>query len=256
MFSRPLRAAACSALAAGLVACGSSGSTTAQAPIEADPALEAEPDWSQAATDETADPDGFEDPMLEMGAPAAPSEPEPETVKRTGPAPWTGYFSEKAIMVADTVRIEGPAGLLEHVVASSDDGLYERSIENTEEGLVQITRRMSDDVQEIRVQLDAWSMAVLGRLIVVERLGEGPVRVVADGEAAWRNVNGELIRGDRLEFTGEIGNDAPFVPQTAPLHGLDATPIDEADATDDDGTDTEPMDSDGSGMDAPSDQDA
>ena len=37
------------------------------------------------------------------------------------PAPWTGAFTETAVMLAGTIYVEGPQGLLEHVAARVDD---------------------------------------------------------------------------------------------------------------------------------------
>ena len=44
-------------------------------------------------------------------APAVPAKPD-------GPKTWTEAFTQKTVIVADHVRIEGPEGLLDHVVVS------------------------------------------------------------------------------------------------------------------------------------------
>ena len=195
-----------------LSACSSGGgATAAQEPLEPTPGGDA-PILAEASEDvfdlygpEPIDvPAAVEDAEFAGDAEAA--------AKPLGPAPWTGAFEGKAVMIARTFRIEGPAGLLDHVVASSDDQLYERSVELTPDGLMQVIRRPSDDVREIRVQVDNWSLAAFDRVIILERTTAGPARIIASGEAIWRDLDGHLLQAQRLEFEGEIGDSAHFVP--------------------------------------------
>ncbi|QDV07796.1 hypothetical protein Poly30_33290 [Planctomycetes bacterium Poly30] len=176
-----------------LTACGSTGSgtTRAQAPIS-----------PGDASTETAMTEG------EAPEPVAP-------VKPWAPAPWTGSFQGTAVMLANTFRIEGPAGLLEHVVASSDDAFYDRSVETTPDGLMQVIRRLGTDVPEIRVQVDGWTLAAFDRVTILERIDDSPVRVIASGDALWRDSNGRIAQGQRIECTGEIGDDTPAIPAGA-----------------------------------------
>lgn len=186
-------ASAAIAASLALTACGStgSGSTRAQAPV--------------VPTDESTRTTVNEGESSENVAPAKP----------WAPAPWTGSFQGTAVMLANTFRIEGPAGLLEHVVASSDDAFYDRSVETTPNGLMQVIHRVSKDVPEIRVQLDGWTLAAFERVTILERIDDSPVRVIASGEALWRDSNGRIAQGQRIECTGEIGDDTPAVPAGA-----------------------------------------
>lgn len=193
----PLVFAASTALliAAG---CGSPSQTSAQAPVQSaeDPSVAI--DDRGTADDVTA---GI---MAEMVGGSA--------VDDFAPKPWTGAFAETAIMLTRSVRIEGPEGLLDHVVASSDDEFYERTIETTPEGLLQTVRRRGSTSPEIRVRLDRWTIAVEESVVLLETIAPGPVRLVASGNALWRDVDGHLAQAQRLEFTGEIGVDTPVRP--------------------------------------------
>ena len=203
MFSRVIGAIAALIAATVLPAC-MGGATTAQAPLDPEPAAAAEPEWVQGA--DAAG--GEESHAADMLADAE------ELIVPVAPPSWTGAFSETSVVLASTIRVEGPAGLRDHIVASSDD-VYERSLETTPDGLVQIIRRTSDETREIRVQIDAWSLAAYDRVVIVERFDDGPIRIIASGEALWRNTNGSLLQGNRLEFSGELGDDAPFAPPSS-----------------------------------------
>lgn len=220
MFSRVTGAIAALVAATVLPAC-MGGATTAQAPLDPEPAAPAEPEWVQgtdAAAGEGAS--GATDMFPDVEEPIVP----------VAPPSWTGAFTETSVILASTIRIEGPAGLRDHIVASSDD-VYERSLETTADGLMQVIRRTSDETREIRVQLDAWSLAAYDRVVIVERFDDGPVRIIASGEALWRDTNGSLVQGNRLEFSGEIGDDAPFAPPSS--DGADDANNDTNDDTDD-----------------------
>ena len=194
-----IKLCALAAAAALLASCGSTsdGSVTrAQAPVQPDSGtfVTAEEE-AQSAEGEVWEAPEFVDPWA--------------------PKPWTGAFGESAIMLANAFRIEGPEGVLEHVIASSDDEFYERSLETTPEGLLQVIRRVGQDVPEIRVKVDGWSLAAFDRVVILERVDDAPVRIVATGEAIWRDPNGRIAMGERLECVGEIGDDTPAVPPGA-----------------------------------------
>ncbi|MEM8709521.1 MAG: hypothetical protein AAGG01_01100, partial [Planctomycetota bacterium] len=174
-----------------LCACGSSGGgdSRAQAPIVPAESVEATT-WND-----------------ESGA-DAPAEP-------WAPAPWTGAFGDTAVMLANAFHIEGPVGLLEHVVASSDDAYYDRSVQTTDKGLMQVIQRTSPDVPEIRVQLDAWTLAAFDRVVILERIDESPVRVIASGDALWRDSDGRIASSERIECTGAIGQENHAIPEGA-----------------------------------------
>ena len=196
-----------------LTACGSTGAseTRAQAPVQPSEEL---------GHVEMTDGASMDEPAREPWA----------------PAPWTNAFSQSAVMLANTFRIEGPVGLLEHVVASSDDAFYERSMETTPDGLLQVIRRVSPDVPEIRVQLDAWTLAAFDRVTILERVDCSPVTVIASGDALWRDSNGRIAKGQRLECGSEIGVDIPAAPAGAIETVADSVPassVPEADVLED-----------------------
>jgi hypothetical protein len=116
------------------------------------------------------------------------------------------------VLVADSIRIEGPAPLIEHVVASSDKELYERSVVTTPRGLVQAVKRRPSSSREIRVNLDAWSIAAMNEVVIVETAAQQPVQVLATGSVTWRDLDAHLIQGEQLQFEGAIGDDSPYTP--------------------------------------------
>lgn len=185
--------------------CGSTAKTTAQAPAEPAGPPPMSIDASETASVVT---DGIMAEMTEPGAAMAVEED-----VHFGPKPWTGAFTETAIMLTRTARIEGPEGMLDHIVASSDDAFYERTIETTPEGLLQTVRRMGKDAPEIRVRLDRWTIAVEESVVILERITPGPVKLIASGDALWRDVDGHLAQANRLEFIGQIGDDTPLRPE-------------------------------------------
>ena len=139
--------------------------------------------------------------------------PEPTDPASTAPPPppklWTRAFEDPCVLIADTVHIEGPSGLREHVAQHQDPDLAEYSIETTAEGLLQLTRAREDglapgEFRELRLQLDGWSIVALRRIELLERPIEVPVKVVATGGATFTRVStGEQQNGAKLEFRGE-----------------------------------------------------
>jgi len=177
-------------LALGACAATGGGDTSAQvAPTVSEEAPGATPATEPAANDAAG--------TTTAAAPTAPTEPD-------GPKPWTDAFSQKAVIVADHVRIEGPDGLLDHVVVSSDDVFYERTVTHDGAQLTQVTTRLGEDVPIIRAQLDQWQIAGLQRITVIERLEACDVTVVATGEASLRDPLGKEERGETLRWVGTI----------------------------------------------------
>lgn len=181
-------------LGLALVACGASGCAASSAAVTGDAAVtRAEPRAAEAPTN------------TETTEHTATGALQPLT-----PTPWTRAFAAKAVVVANHVRIEGPDGLLEHLVVSSDDAYFERQVTHEGQKLTQITTRISADVPEIRAQLDAWQLAAFERVTVIEHLvpkGAKPraVTVVATGEAVFRDPNGVVERAETLRWDGTIG---------------------------------------------------
>lgn len=194
--------------------CGSTSATLAETPVASEATVQEE------VTTELAPESATEAPTTEVAA------EDPLT-----PAPWTGAFSETAVMLAGTIYVEGPRGLLEHVAARVDDAYFQRATETTDQGFLQTIVRPSESVPEIRVRLDRWTMAAVSRVVILERFDECPVTVVATGDAIWRDVDGTISRSARLEFVGHIGQDDPVTPAGV-TSASDGT--EETDATDDD----------------------
>ena len=124
--------------------------------------------------------------------------------------PWTEEFMHRKALLADSVTIEGPVGLITHAVARADNDVHLRSVRTTKDGLLQEYRVRTDAVaaqqtSAIRGQLDGWQIMALRRLIILERPGASAVRVKAKGDVFWRDpATGEEQRGDQLEWVGEI----------------------------------------------------
>ncbi len=123
------------------------------------------------------------------------------------PGPWTRAFLEPAILVADRCFIEGPEDLLEHVAVRQDPGMVEYSTETTNRGLMQTARvKPGRSGIEIHAHLDGLQIVALREIVVLQRPGETPVRVIAEGKAYWSTSDGENERrGERLELGGARG---------------------------------------------------
>ena len=190
-------------VAATLSACSSSADSKAQTPVEP---RSSDPISYSTNSPETAN-------AVTEGILTEMTEAPPQVMEEgEAPDPWTGAYSETAIMLSRHMRIEGPEGLLDHVLVSSDDEFFERTLEVTPAGLLQTVRRSGEDAPEIRIRIDGWSLAAEESVTILERVEPGPVRVIGSGNALWRDINGGLAQADRLEFVGEIGDDEPVRP--------------------------------------------
>lgn len=142
--------------------------------------------------------------------PAAPAEDEVVPVEPREPArptPWTEAFLSPSVLVADAILVEGPPGLFEHAVARADDALYDRKVETVPDGRIQTVRPRpgSPELEIVRAQLDAWQLAAFREVTFFERVDpRTPVRILATGEAVWRDTDGNERRDHRLTFLGEL----------------------------------------------------
>jgi hypothetical protein len=123
---------------------------------------------------------------------------EPAQLPGTPPPPraWTQAFMKEAILVADEIHLEGPEDLLEHVVIRQDPEAIEYSTRTVESGLFQELRARPEMGVEIRAQLDAWSLAAVRRMTVLQRPGEVPVTVRGQGNAVWVAADGSERRDE------------------------------------------------------------
>ncbi|MCZ6598152.1 MAG: hypothetical protein O7B99_10970 [Planctomycetota bacterium] len=119
-------------------------------------------------------------------------------------APWTTEFMGKAYLVADEIFIEGPKGLLEHVVVRQDRDVSVYEVKTTIHGLRQETRARPDvGFVEIHGSLDAWAMVAFRRFVLLECPGDVPVVVRARGRAVFQRSDGsDEMRAETLEFLG------------------------------------------------------
>ncbi len=131
------------------------------------------------------------------------------------PRPWTARFRSPALLVADRAYIEGPKGLLDHLACRSEDGFHSYEAETLPEGFKQSFRVLNQAAGvELRAYLDGFSIVAFHELIVLERPGELPVRVVLSGDAYMRDgTTGKERRGSQLEIVGAL--DGPPEPEEA-----------------------------------------
>jgi len=122
------------------------------------------------------------------------------------PRPWTGEFLQPAVLVAARVRIEGPQGLLDHVVTRPDPLSHLHSEATLPEGYLQkLSQRPGAPEAEIKAQLDQLVIAATQRLEILERPGPVDVVVIAEGDAFWSPQGpGEARRGASLRIVGRI----------------------------------------------------
>jgi hypothetical protein len=133
------------------------------------------------------------EPKQEPSPFAKPPDPteRPSEAVLAAAKPWTDQFLAPAVLIADEVRIEGPAPLLEHVVTRPEAEYHEVRLETTPQGLLQtITLRPDAGQAEIRAQLDQWVITGLRRVTVLERVGRGNVLVTASGSAYLKTLEG------------------------------------------------------------------
>lgn len=233
MQTAPLLAALSLILPAAILSsCGSTEPSKAQAPLDPQPVGQRadEPLGYATSSPDTAN-------AVTEGILTEMTEAPPEIMEEGDtPESWTGAYSETAIMLSRHMRIEGPEGLLDHVLVSSDDEFFERTLEVTPAGLLQTVRRSGGDAPEIRIRIDEWSLAAEESVTILERIESGPVRVIGSGDALWRDINGALAQADRLEFVGEIGDDEPVRPESMRDRDEPQADVDEEPSSD------EPMD--------------
>lgn len=120
--------------------------------------------------------------------------------------PWTDAFLKPAVLVAQEVRIEGPEGLIDHVVTPADLQRLEIKVETVEAGLLQtLTVRDGFPEAEIRAQIDNLSIVALKRLTVLERVAHVDVTVHAAGDAYWKETQSKVERrGPVVTLVGPI----------------------------------------------------
>jgi len=120
-------------------------------------------------------------------------------------APWPKCFQRAALLVADEITIEGPKGLLDHVALGQDDTLLDYTVETLPQGFRQsLTRKKEVGFVEIKAALDALEMTALKRIVVLERPGNVPVKIVANGQVWWRSTDPRGPLSGPAERRGEV----------------------------------------------------
>jgi hypothetical protein len=132
-----------------------------------------------------------------------PNAPPPREVLEAQ-KPWTERFQTAGVLIADEVRIEGPAPLLEHVVTRPETGVHDVEVKTIPAGFQQtITVRVGG--AEIRAQIDAVAISAMRRIVVLERPGLGDVLVTATGNVFWKEPQADQpTRTHSLRLEGPI----------------------------------------------------
>ncbi len=121
------------------------------------------------------------------------------------PTPWTSSFRSSAILVADEIRIEGPKGLLEHVATRTEPDHHDYEAKTLPEGFQQVfTPKAGGAGVEMSAYLDAWRLAALRRLVLLERPGDVDVVIQAAGNVFWQDLTtGAEKRASTLVLRGD-----------------------------------------------------
>ena len=128
------------------------------------------------------------------------------------PEVWTEAFQPEAVLVAEDVWIEGPPGLLQHVVVAQNARDYDHFVRTTPEGFLQQSQVKPELAggaatawSPLRAQLDNLIIAPSHRIRVLERFGPADVIVRAQGRVVWKRTDGtDEQRGDRVELVGRF----------------------------------------------------
>ncbi len=142
------------------------------------------------------------EPAPQVREVAEPAKPVEAAAPAPKPVAWTKAFDKGAILVANTIRVEGPPGLLTHAALTVDDTLFVLEQKTTGEGFLQVLTPRKGAGREMRCSLGRWTLAAAQRIEILERIVPCDVLVVAKGAAFWRDLNNNVQREERLEFRG------------------------------------------------------
>lgn len=136
------------------------------------------------------------------------SEDSSHAVTRTNEVarPWTDRFRKPSLLVADTVRVEGPVGLLEHLATRTEPDAHSRREETTTQGFLQeIVQKPDVPLAEIHAFLDQLEIVAMKRITVLERPGPVDVVVVATGDVYFRDIAAKTERRETsLRIEGKV----------------------------------------------------
>jgi len=118
---------------------------------------------------------------------------------------WTDRFFVTGALIARDVRVEGPDGLLEHIVVTQDLSVMDIVTKTTPDGLLQVITLKPDAIgEEVRAQLDNLALSALHSLTILERPGPVDVVVSASGDAFLKEVGADEQRGATLKVVGKV----------------------------------------------------
>ena len=136
----------------------------------------------------------------------APSNPAP--VADLEPLPWTDEFQDKALLLANRITVEGPPGLIEHMVFLVDDESFEQAVQSVPGGLRKSMRPKDAAAASgamVRGQLDAWQLAAFEQIEMRVMNDAERIQIRASGDALWENPDGERMRAAELNFDMGLG---------------------------------------------------
>lgn len=133
-----------------------------------------------------------------------PNAPPPAELVDAKPKPWTKRFLEAGVLIADEIRIEGPAPLIDHVVTRPEPGAHEVDVKTIPAGFQQ-TISVRTPGAEIRAQIDQLAISAMRRLVILERPGTVDVLVTASGDVFWTDgPKAQPVRTQSLRIEGTI----------------------------------------------------
>ncbi len=148
----------------------------------------------------------------EATAPAEPWKPEAAAPK---PRPWTKAFDQGAVLMGNTVRVQGPPGMSSRAALTLNDEFFVLTQKRLPEGFLQVLTLRPEILERIangtldstmspklRCQVGRWTLAAQSRIEVFERRVPCDVVIVAEGSAFWKDLSGNEQHEERLEFRG------------------------------------------------------
>lgn len=144
----------------------------------------------------TPDGDGPGDPAVETAAPRPAA----------APVPWPDTFEEETVLMAGRVVVIGPEGLREHAAIMQDSAHHRYEEKTTADGLLRRTtlREGIAYLAPIRCRLDGMQIFAERELVVLEKPGNVPLTIQADGDVYWRSTGtGEERRSESLILRGD-----------------------------------------------------
>ncbi|MCP5021898.1 MAG: hypothetical protein GY930_08970 [bacterium] len=146
---------------------------------------------------------------------AAPADPWKPAAPAPKPRPWTKAFDQGAILMGNTIRVQGPLGMSSRAALTLNDEHFVLVQKRLPEGFLQVLTLRPEILEritngtldptlspELRCQVGRWTLVALNRIEVLERRVPCDVVVVAEGATFWQDVSGNEQREERLEFRG------------------------------------------------------